>query len=103
MARKIVDPVVEPKSLVEVTPQPTEGGLSKEAKLALFDAWAKARADVKEAAERVAASVRAIKESCGTGPFRYKDEEFLLVKQRKGDGVELRSKSKPKQVTEEIA
>ena len=69
--------------------------LSKEQKLALFQAWSKAKKQCDDARAKVSAAVQKIHDNLGGGPFKYEGEEFQLVKARGKEGVELRSKRKP--------
>ncbi len=72
----------------------TKPELSKDQKLALFEAYDDAQRGVDVAHAEVDAAVRAISAACGSGPFKWKGHELVIVKQRGGGGVTMRSAGK---------
>ncbi len=69
----------------------TKPELTKDQKLALFNSYDNAQRGVDVAHAEVDAAVRAIQAACGHGPFKWKGHELVIVKQRGGGGVTMRS------------
>ncbi len=64
--------------------------LTPDQKRALFEAYEKHRAKVATASTALDASVRAIAEQIGTGPFRWQGTELSIVK--RGDRMLMKTK-----------
>ncbi len=73
--------------------------LSKEQKLALFDAYDKAQQAAEAARVKVEAAIKKLCDACGAGPFKFKGKEYSVVKLRKGEGFTMRTRQ---QTAEEI-
>ncbi len=63
--------------------------LSKEQKLALFEAYELATAEVTAAKAKAEEASKALA-ACGHGPFKWKGQTFTVVKAKGSDGFTLR-------------